>query len=138
MVSSTWRQACSTPLPPNRSSPSRRSTASNFPVDAPEGTAARPAEPSSHRQSTSTVGSPRESRTSRAVREAMAGAMGVPSLARGPSQFAEAAEQLLVGEAGQVDALQFRPGGQRLEALGEPPGAAAQGALGVDPALAGH
>src|SRR5213592_2072825 len=43
-------------------SSSRSSTASCSPVDAPEGTAARPSVPSSRITSTSTVGLPRESR----------------------------------------------------------------------------
>ena len=55
-----------TPLPPNASPPSRSSTASNSPVDAPEGTAARPAAPDSSPTSTSTVGLPRLSITWRA------------------------------------------------------------------------
>uniref|UniRef100_A0A0N4ZDA9 LigA n=1 Tax=Parastrongyloides trichosuri TaxID=131310 RepID=A0A0N4ZDA9_PARTI len=46
-------------------SPSRSSTASCAPVDAPLGTAARPKEPSSSVTSTSTVGLPRLSRISR-------------------------------------------------------------------------
>jgi hypothetical protein len=54
-------------------SPSRSSTASCWPVDAPDGTAAVPVEPSSSTASTSTVGLPRESRISRARREAIAG-----------------------------------------------------------------
>ena len=41
----TLATACATPLPPQRSPPSRSSTASNSPVDAPEGTAARPLAP---------------------------------------------------------------------------------------------
>src|SRR5215217_5261502 len=60
-----------TPLPPYRLSPSRSSTASKAPVDAPEGTAARPSEPSSRMTSTSTVGLPRESRISRAPMNSM-------------------------------------------------------------------
>src|SRR4051812_5700668 len=60
--------ALSTPLPPNLVlSPSRSSTASWAPVEAPEGTAARPKEPSSRSTSTSTVGLPRLSRISRAA-----------------------------------------------------------------------
>ena len=47
-------------------SPSRSSTASCSPVDAPDGTAARANVPSSSATSTSTVGLPRESRISRA------------------------------------------------------------------------
>ena len=54
-------------MPPKRFlSPSRSSTASFTPVDAPDGTAARPTEPSSRTTSTSMVGLPRESRISRA------------------------------------------------------------------------
>src|SRR6266545_497836 len=60
---STFRTALRTLLPRyDRSSPSRNSTASNWPVDAPEGTAARPVAPDSSTTSTSTVGFPRESR----------------------------------------------------------------------------
>src|SRR5262245_32802269 len=67
MVSVTLRTACRTPLPPYRaSSSSRSSTASRVPVDAPDGTMARPNAPESSHTSTSTVGLPRESRISRA------------------------------------------------------------------------
>ena len=63
----TWPTAFKTPLPPKRSlSPSRSSTASCSPVEAPDGTNARPKPPSSVYNSTSTVGLPRESKTSRA------------------------------------------------------------------------
>ena len=51
--------------------PSRSSTASKAPVEAPLGTAARPNAPSSRSTSTSTVGLPRESRISRAPTAAM-------------------------------------------------------------------
>src|SRR3954452_10162852 len=62
----TAATAFRTPLPPNRPlSPSRSSTASRVPVDAPEGTAARPCAPLSRKTSTSTVGLPRQSMTSR-------------------------------------------------------------------------
>src|SRR6187431_1634397 len=55
-----------TPFPRYRLlSPSRSSSASRSPVDAPDGTAARPVEPPSSVTSTSTVGLPRESRISR-------------------------------------------------------------------------
>ena len=53
------------------SSPSRSSTASKAPVDAPLGTAARANDPSSRITSTSTVGLPRESRISRAPTASM-------------------------------------------------------------------
>ena len=66
IVSSTLLTARDTPFPPYRwVSPSRSSTASRLPVDAPEGTAARPHAPDSSCTSTSTVGLPRESRISR-------------------------------------------------------------------------
>ena len=61
----TLATARPTPLPPKRLPPSRSSTASKAPVDAPEGTMARPSAPLSSTTSTSTVGLPRESRTSR-------------------------------------------------------------------------
>ncbi len=55
--------AFKTLLPPNNlGSPSRSSTASLIPVDAPEGTAALPTVPSSKITSASTVGFPRESK----------------------------------------------------------------------------
>ena len=58
--------APSTPFPKYRpASPSRRSTASCSPVEAPLGTAARPLTPVSNNTSASTVGFPRESRISR-------------------------------------------------------------------------
>ncbi len=58
--------ACVTPLPPQASPPSRSSTASNSPVEAPDGTAARPLAPEASVTSTSTVGFPRLSRICRA------------------------------------------------------------------------
>src|SRR5437868_12761954 len=67
MTSSTLLTALSTPLPRYRCrSPSRSSTASCVPVDAPLGTIAVPTAPPARNTSTQTVGSPRESRTSRA------------------------------------------------------------------------
>src|SRR5438552_8695165 len=66
MTSSTLPTAFSTPLPPYRAlSPSRSSTASCAPVDAPLGTIAVPTAPDARNTSTATVGSPRESRISR-------------------------------------------------------------------------
>src|SRR5215218_1716192 len=65
--SSTFWTARATPFPPHAdASPSRSSTASNAPVEAPDGTAARPNAPDSRTTSTSTVGFPRESSTCRA------------------------------------------------------------------------
>src|SRR6266481_8341457 len=59
--------ALRTPLPRYFDlSPSRSSRASCSPVEAPEGTAARPSAPPSRRTSASTVGLPRESMTWRA------------------------------------------------------------------------
>ena len=45
MSSLTFATALATPLPPQASPPSRSSVASNSPVEAPEGTAARPERP---------------------------------------------------------------------------------------------
>src|SRR3954469_1897513 len=62
----TCSTALSTPLPPKRFlSPSRNSTASLMPVEAPDGTIASPTVPSASVTSTATVGLPRESSTSR-------------------------------------------------------------------------
>src|ERR1700759_4863069 len=58
----TWPTALVTPLPPNSSPPSRNSTASKAPVEAPLGTPARAIVPSSRATSTSRVGLPLESR----------------------------------------------------------------------------
>src|SRR6185369_16053918 len=67
ITSLTFRTACKTPLPPYRFlSPSRSSTASCSPVEAPDGTDARPVTPSAKTTSASTVGLPRESSISRA------------------------------------------------------------------------
>ena len=67
----TLATARETPLPAQASPPSRSSTASNSPVEAPDGTAASPRAPDSSATSTSTVGLPRESRIWRAWMEAM-------------------------------------------------------------------
>ena len=65
MTSAMFRTALSTPLPPYlRWSPSRSSTASNLPVEAPEGAAAVPMVPSESCTVALTVGFPRESRIS--------------------------------------------------------------------------
>src|SRR6266567_1666411 len=82
IVCSTFATAWSVPRPAYRSaSPSRSSSASALPVEAPEGTMARPEAPSPSVTSTSTVGLPRESSTSRARTELML-AMSVGCLAR--------------------------------------------------------
>ena len=68
----TAATALRTPLPASRVlSPSRSSTASRVPVEAPEGTAARPRAPLSRMTSTSTVGLPRLSKISRPMDEAV-------------------------------------------------------------------
>src|SRR2546428_11731339 len=70
MISLTFFTASSTPLPPKRFwSPARSSTASCSPVEAPLGTAARPAAPLDRVTSASIVGLPRLSRISRARTE---------------------------------------------------------------------
>src|SRR5438067_6309976 len=79
IVSSTLRTACCTPLPRYRwASPSRSSTASRLPVDAPDGAAARPQAPDSSWTSTSIVGFPRESRISRPYTPVIADISGPP------------------------------------------------------------
>src|SRR5512132_354999 len=71
-TSLTLRTASATPLPAYRfMSPSRSSTASCSPVDAPLGTAARPCAPLERTTSASTVGLPRLSRISRACTSMM-------------------------------------------------------------------
>src|SRR3989440_10626968 len=68
--------ALSTPFPRYFDlSPSRNSRASCSPVEAPEGTAARPSAPPARRTSASTVGLPRESMTWRAWTLAILGDM---------------------------------------------------------------
>src|SRR5207248_6975456 len=63
--------ARATPFPCQRGPPSRSSTASKRPVEAPEGTAARPRAPERSPTSTSTVGLPRLSSTWRASTRAI-------------------------------------------------------------------
>ena len=58
----TFSTALRTPLPRKFFPPSRNSTASNLPVEAPDGTAALPNTPFSVTTSTSTVGFPLESK----------------------------------------------------------------------------
>src|SRR5579864_8456287 len=77
MFSTAWR----TPLPRYRDlSASRSSSASCSPVDAPEGTAARPSVPSSRITSASTVGLPRESMTWRPITPAILWVLALPGL----------------------------------------------------------
>src|SRR5665647_1194939 len=126
--SRTASTACSTPLPPYRlGSPSRRSTASKAPVEAPEGTAARAMVPSSRAISTSTVGLPRESRTSRAPTASMIAirlSCGMPNR-YGPSLSADPPC------ADHRPAARNRPRGSRSELAGHRTNRCAQGGLRV-------
>src|SRR6218665_365310 len=80
----TCSTALSTPLPWwRRGSPSRISMASRLPVEAPEGTAARPITPDSSSTSHSTVGLPRLSSTSRPTMSTMALMVFLPVFATG-------------------------------------------------------
>src|SRR4051794_21572786 len=125
----TFATAVATPLPIHASPPSRSSVASNSPVDAPDGTAARPQAPDFRATSASTVGLPRLSRIWRAWTRSMAlmsGPLGAgikPDLALG--------RQLLPLEP-------FR-GGERggpLDPPAEAVGGRPQGQLGIDAQLA--
>src|SRR2546428_12227011 len=112
MTSLTFFTASRTPLPPNRLwSPSRSSTASCSPVDAPLGTAARPAAPLDRVTSASSVGLPRLSRISRA-RTAMIVLIVAPTL-RGTKRGVNAR---LEG-----DDLRARPLAQGLAIVGRQP-----------------
>src|SRR5689334_10454232 len=91
-TSFTLRTASTTPLPTyRRASPSRSSTASCSPVEAPLGTAARPCAPLDRVTSVSTVGLPRLSRISRAwtsmivLMNARVRETGQPSRGAGPA-----------------------------------------------------
>src|SRR5918998_1344380 len=114
----TFSTARSTPLPRYApASPSRSSTASNCPVEAPDGTAARPTAPDSSRTSTSTVGFPRESRIWRAP----TAAIGLLN----PQLFlrrVEVAVLLLQRKLGEPPALCRRELFGQLNAVGEAPG----------------
>src|SRR5450432_1021764 len=73
------------------------STASCMPVEAPEGTAARPTAPLSSSTSTSTVGLPRESRISRARTLAISVIVSLGSMARyqgGQGRYRHSAEEV--------------------------------------------
>ncbi len=85
----TLDTALATPLPLQASPPSRSSVASNSPVEAPEGTAARPLAPESSVTSTSTVGFPRESRIWRAWIRSIVG-MAAEVCQAGPTARADA------------------------------------------------
>ena len=88
----TFATAFVTPLPPHSEPPSRSSTASCTPVDAPDGTAARPTAPDASSTSTSTVGLPRESRIWRPCTRAIAliAVAPLPGRSSGPAPRAAA------------------------------------------------
>src|SRR4051812_8661274 len=127
----TFSTAFVTPLPPNASPPSRSSVASNSPVEAPLGTAARPAAPERRTSSTSTVGLPRLSRIWRAwtfsiwlIGSLVQSGLGVEG-------------QLVVGgDGGPVLAGVARETLGRLDAPAEPVARRAQRELRVDAQLA--
>src|SRR3954463_5017579 len=135
----TLETALETPLPFQRSPPSRSSTASNSPVDAPDGTAARPLALERRTTSTSTVGFPRESRIWRAWIFSiwlMVSLVSVPLFA--VAGFGVEVQALGLVEDGPVAALVLgeRRGG--LDARAEALGRGAQRELGVHLQLAGR
>src|SRR5690606_14906800 len=133
----TLATAWSTPLPPYRfRSPSRSSSASPAPVEAPLGTAARPTVPSSSTTSASTVGLPRESRISRARMRVILLMKEFPVVGGGRRVATKAG----AGESGSVEetllldrAVECRQGGeQRFHPVQGPGiGAVGQRPLGV-------
>src|SRR3954449_7862224 len=131
----TWPTACVTPLPRYWAPPSRSSVASNSPVDAPDGTAARPVAPERRASSTSTVGLPRESRIWRAWTRSMA------LMAVGSVLFLESGLRV-VGDLGAgVEVVPARAVGLReplggLDARAKPIGRGPQRELRVDLELA--
>src|SRR3954451_23272957 len=131
----TFSTALVTPLPPNAAPPSRSSVASNSPVDAPLGTAARPAAPERRTSSTSTVGLPRLSRIWRAWTFSI-WLIGGSFL--GQSRLG-VERKLVVG--GQVVPRRAGLSGEalgRLDPPAEPGARRPQGELGVDLHLARH
>src|SRR5215208_1067500 len=132
-----------TPLPLHSRPPSRSSVASNSPVEAPDGTAARPCVPERSSTSTSTVGFPRLSRICRACTRSiwLIGSRSSPgsvSVALGHADTGVVVE-LLVGLE-LVPVLAVAAGERRgaLDATAEAVGGGAQRQLGVDLGLAGH
>src|ERR1700687_2526315 len=149
----TLATAAVTPLPPYRSLSllSRSSTASNEPVDAPEGTWALPLAPDSRNTSTSTVGFPRESRTSRAAMCSMAVMVllwllllvgkHATACCQGPLSPLLALDLVPEGvEAGQIQGRQAHAGPTLHGPYpGPEPGrGGAQRHFGVDPDVASH
>src|ERR1041384_6838823 len=134
-TSFTLRTASTTPFPTyRRASPSRSSTASCSPVEAPLGTAARPAAPLDSVTSASMVGLPRLSRISRActamivlmmARTLAVGAVRVNARLEAHHRRAHAVAQLLASLERQVDCGDRfpdrdadRPGPQEKASLG--------------------
>src|SRR5215208_559652 len=129
----TLPTACETPLPPQASPPSRSSVASNSPVEAPEGTAARPWAPEASTTSTSTVGLPRESRIWRACSVSILLTVSRLLVQAG----ARVVRDLVVGpEIVPVRALGCGQALGALDPAAEAVGGRAQRKLGIDPELA--
>src|SRR2546428_7511569 len=143
ITSLTFFTASSTPLPPKRFwSPSRSSTASCCPVDAPLGTAARPAAPLASVTSVSMVGLPRLSRISRAWTE-MIVLMVAPTLRGRPGGVnarLEPDDRRPHALAQRVAVVERQPGrGNRVADLDvDRPRPQPPGALGHDPVGAVH
>ena len=109
----TAATALVTPLPRNFDlSPSRSSTASCAPVEAPDGTAARPIDPSSSTTSTSTVGLPRLSRIWRATISTIAVMRGLRTCGLGRERRGLSAESFSWAREALIW-LSFRGGRQR-------------------------
>src|SRR4051794_29877525 len=130
----TSATACETPLPRYSAPPSRSSVASNSPVEAPDGTAARPVAPERSASSTSTVGLPRESRIWRAWTRSMA-LMVVSVL------FLEAGLRVVADLGARAEVVPARAVGLReplggLDARAKPIGRGPQRELRVDLELA--
>src|SRR5579884_3342466 len=139
-----------TAFPPKASPPSRSSTASKVPVEAPDGTMARPLAPLDRNTSASTVGLPRESRTWRPTTVSMALTVWLLLLVlkklqrpRGWGRLCARLGPLPQGvEGGQVEALQRGAGlgGQPLHGHESPAELGAGGPqrrLRVHPEVAG-
>src|SRR4051794_12384945 len=130
----TLATALPTPLPRYSAPPSRSSVASNSPVEAPDGTAARPVAPERSASSTSTVGLPRESRIWRAWTRSMA-LMVVSVL------FLEAGLRVVADLGARAEVVPARAVGLReplggLDARAKPIGRGPQRELRVDLELA--
>ena len=133
---------CDTPCRRTRRPPSRSSTASNSPVEAPEGTAARPTAPDSSSTSTSTVGLPRESRICLPTTSTMM-VMGCPPGHRCRGRLRPTWRAVVVVLRGQsyrspLAALARGQLGRAVDPALEAVAGLAQGQLGIDAGLARH